>query len=112
MAGNPVPPLVPCHCVVVRNDGKIGSCAFGAGQKAKLLKEEGVSPRRARRGAARGDPYDRDRVPRHLPKCEADTARKQPSFPRGGSGDLRRVPALQGVPSGGRVKPGSVGKEG
>ena len=44
MAGNPVPPLVPCHRVV-RNDGKIGSCAFGAGQKAKLLKEEGVSPR-------------------------------------------------------------------
>ena len=66
----------------------------------------------ARQGAVRGDPYDRDRMSRHLPKREADTARKPPPFPRGGSGDLRRVPAVQGVPSGGRVKPGSVGEEG
>ena len=44
MAGNPVPLLVPCHRVV-RNDGKIGSYAFGAGEKVRLLKGEGVSPR-------------------------------------------------------------------
>jgi O-6-methylguanine DNA methyltransferase len=44
MAGNPVPLLVPCHRVV-RNDGKIGSYAFGAGEKVRHLEEEGVSPR-------------------------------------------------------------------
>jgi len=44
MAGNPVPLLVPCHRVV-RNDGKTGSYAFGAGEKVRLLEGEGVSPR-------------------------------------------------------------------
>jgi O-6-methylguanine DNA methyltransferase len=43
MANNPVPLLVPCHRVV-RNDGRTGSYAFGAGEKVKLLKLEGVSP--------------------------------------------------------------------
>ncbi len=43
MASNPVPLLVPCHRVV-RNDGKTGSYAFGAGEKVRLLEEEGVSP--------------------------------------------------------------------
>src|ERR671916_378763 len=41
MANNPVPLLVPCHRVV-RNDGTIGSYAFGAEEKARLLVEEGV----------------------------------------------------------------------
>lgn len=44
MANNPVPLLVPCHRVV-RNDGRTGSYAFGAGQKVRLLEGEGVSPR-------------------------------------------------------------------
>ena len=44
MAGNPVPLLVPCHRVV-RNDGKTGSYAFGAGEKVRLLEGEGVSTR-------------------------------------------------------------------
>lgn len=43
MANNPVPLLVPCHRVV-RNDGRTGSYAFGAGEKVRLLREEGVSP--------------------------------------------------------------------
>ena len=43
MANNPVPLIVPCHRVV-RNDGRTGSYAFGAGEKARLLKLEGVSP--------------------------------------------------------------------
>ena len=43
MANNPVPILVPCHRVV-RNDGRTGSYAFGAGEKVRLLREEGVSP--------------------------------------------------------------------
>jgi methylated-DNA-[protein]-cysteine S-methyltransferase len=43
MAHNPVPLLVPCHRVV-RNDGRIGSYAFGAGEKVRLLRAEGVSP--------------------------------------------------------------------
>lgn len=43
MANNPVPLIVPCHRVV-RNDGRTGSYAFGAGQKVRLLKLEGVSP--------------------------------------------------------------------
>lgn len=43
MANNPVPLLVPCHRVV-RNDGHTGSYAFGAGQKVRLLEQEGVSP--------------------------------------------------------------------
>lgn len=43
MANNPVPLLVPCHRVV-RNDGRTGSYAFGADEKVKLLKQEGVSP--------------------------------------------------------------------
>jgi O-6-methylguanine DNA methyltransferase len=43
MANNPVPLLVPCHRVV-RNDGRTGSYAFGAGEKVRLLKLEGVSP--------------------------------------------------------------------
>ncbi len=42
MAGNPAPLLVPCHRVV-RNDGKTGSYAFGAGEKVRLLEREGVS---------------------------------------------------------------------
>src|ERR671916_1473088 len=41
MANNPVPLLVPCHRVV-RNDGTIGSYAFGAEQKVRLLELEGV----------------------------------------------------------------------
>jgi O-6-methylguanine DNA methyltransferase len=43
MANNPVPLLVPCHRVV-RNDGRTGSYTFGAGEKVKLLKREGVTP--------------------------------------------------------------------
>jgi O-6-methylguanine DNA methyltransferase len=43
MASNPVPLLVPCHRVV-RNDGRTGSYAFGAGKKVRLLRLEGVSP--------------------------------------------------------------------
>jgi O-6-methylguanine DNA methyltransferase len=43
MANNPVPLIVPCHRVI-RNDGRTGSYAFGAGQKVRLLKLEGVSP--------------------------------------------------------------------
>ena len=43
MANNPVPLLVPCHRVV-RNDGRTGSYAFGADEKVRLLKLEGVSP--------------------------------------------------------------------
>jgi len=43
MANNPVPLLVPCHRVV-RNDGRTGSYAFGASEKVRLLKLEGVSP--------------------------------------------------------------------
>jgi methylated-DNA-[protein]-cysteine S-methyltransferase len=51
MANNPVPLLVPCHRVV-RNDGRTGSYAFGAGEKVRLLKLEGVSP-----GEIAGTPY-------------------------------------------------------
>jgi O-6-methylguanine DNA methyltransferase len=43
MANNPVPLLVPCHRVV-RNDGRTGSYAFGAGEKVRLLRLEGVEP--------------------------------------------------------------------
>jgi O-6-methylguanine DNA methyltransferase len=43
MANNPIPLLVPCHRVV-RNDGHTGNYAFGAGEKVRLLKMEGVSP--------------------------------------------------------------------
>jgi O-6-methylguanine DNA methyltransferase len=43
MANNPVPLIVPCHRVV-RNDGRTGSYAFGAGEKVRLLRLEGVSP--------------------------------------------------------------------
>ena len=43
MANNPVPLLVPCHRVV-HNDGRTGSYAFGAGEKVRLLRTEGVSP--------------------------------------------------------------------
>jgi O-6-methylguanine DNA methyltransferase len=43
MANNPIPLIVPCHRVI-RNDGRTGSYAFGAGEKVKLLKLEGVSP--------------------------------------------------------------------
>jgi methylated-DNA-[protein]-cysteine S-methyltransferase len=43
MANNPVPLLVPCHRVV-RNDGRTGSYAFGAGEKVGLLRLEEVSP--------------------------------------------------------------------
>jgi O-6-methylguanine DNA methyltransferase len=43
MATNPVPLLVPCHRVV-RNDGRTGSYAFGAGAKVRLLRAEGVEP--------------------------------------------------------------------
>jgi O-6-methylguanine DNA methyltransferase len=43
MANNPIPLLVPCHRVV-RNDGRTGSYAFGAGKKVRLLRLEGVSP--------------------------------------------------------------------
>ncbi|MBV9455407.1 MAG: methylated-DNA--[protein]-cysteine S-methyltransferase [Rubrobacter sp.] len=42
LANNPVPLLVPCHRVV-KNDGRVGNYAFGAGEKARLLKLEGVS---------------------------------------------------------------------
>jgi O-6-methylguanine DNA methyltransferase len=42
LANNPVPLLVPCHRVV-KNDGRVGNYAFGAGEKASLLKLEGVS---------------------------------------------------------------------
>src|ERR687893_1132733 len=43
MANNPVPLLVPCHRVV-RNDGRAGRYAFGAGEKVRLLRLEGVEP--------------------------------------------------------------------
>jgi O-6-methylguanine DNA methyltransferase len=43
MATNPVPLLVPCHRVV-RNDGRTGGYAFGAGEKVRLLRAEGVEP--------------------------------------------------------------------
>ncbi len=43
MANNPIPLLVPCHRVV-RNDGSTGNYAFGAGEKVRLLRAEGVSP--------------------------------------------------------------------
>jgi hypothetical protein len=43
MANNPIPLLVPCHRVV-RNDGHTGNYAFGASEKVRLLKLEGVSP--------------------------------------------------------------------
>jgi methylated-DNA-[protein]-cysteine S-methyltransferase len=43
MANNPVPLLVPCHRVV-KNDGHTGDYAFGADEKTKLLRLEGVSP--------------------------------------------------------------------
>ena len=43
MANNPIPLIVPCHRVV-RNDGHTGSYAFGAGEKVRLLRLEGVSP--------------------------------------------------------------------
>ncbi len=43
MANNPVPLLVPCHRVV-RNDGRTGNYAFGAGEKVRLLELEGVAP--------------------------------------------------------------------
>jgi O-6-methylguanine DNA methyltransferase len=43
MANNPVPLLVPCHRVV-RNDGSTGSYAFGAQEKVRLLRLEGVEP--------------------------------------------------------------------
>jgi O-6-methylguanine DNA methyltransferase len=43
MANNPIPLIVPCHRVV-RNDGHTGSYAFGAGEKVRLLRSEGVSP--------------------------------------------------------------------
>jgi O-6-methylguanine DNA methyltransferase len=43
MANNPIPLIVPCHRVV-RNDGRTGSYAFGAGEKVRLLRLEGVSP--------------------------------------------------------------------
>lgn len=42
MANNPLPLLIPCHRVV-KNDGRVGSYAFGAGEKEKLLRLEGVS---------------------------------------------------------------------
>jgi O-6-methylguanine DNA methyltransferase len=43
MANNPIPLIVPCHRVV-RNDGRPGSYAFGAGEKARLLQLEDVLP--------------------------------------------------------------------
>jgi O-6-methylguanine DNA methyltransferase len=43
MANNPIPLIVPCHRVV-RNDGRTGNYAFGASEKVRLLKLEGVSP--------------------------------------------------------------------
>jgi O-6-methylguanine DNA methyltransferase len=43
MANNPVPLIIPCHRVV-RNDGRTGGYAFGAGEKVRLLQLEGVSP--------------------------------------------------------------------
>jgi O-6-methylguanine DNA methyltransferase len=43
MANNPIPLIVPCHRVV-RNDGHTGSYAFGAAEKVRLLKLEGISP--------------------------------------------------------------------
>ena len=51
MANNPVPLVVPCHRVV-RNDGTTGQYAFGAPEKVRLLKEEGVPV-----GEIAGSPY-------------------------------------------------------
>jgi methylated-DNA-[protein]-cysteine S-methyltransferase len=50
MANNPVPLLVPCHRVI-RNDGHTGNYAFGAGEKVRLLREEGVAPEELAREA-------------------------------------------------------------
>src|SRR5215217_6820783 len=55
MANNPVPLLVPCHRVV-RNDGRTGSYAFGAGEKVRLLRAEGVSPEELLRAPYVGTP--------------------------------------------------------
>jgi methylated-DNA-[protein]-cysteine S-methyltransferase len=51
MANNPVPLLIPCHRVV-KNDGTVGSYAFGASEKEKLLRLEGVAT-----GELAGKPY-------------------------------------------------------
>jgi O-6-methylguanine DNA methyltransferase len=51
MANNPVPLIVPCHRVV-RNNGTIGSYAFGAEEKVGLLEGEGVPV-----GELAGSPY-------------------------------------------------------
>ena len=51
MANNPVPLLVPCHRVV-KNDGRTGNYAFGAGEKVSLLEHEGVAT-----GEVAGTPY-------------------------------------------------------
>jgi O-6-methylguanine DNA methyltransferase len=55
MANNPVPLLVPCHRVV-KNDGRTGSYAFGAGEKERLLEQEGVSPEELLRAPYVGTP--------------------------------------------------------
>lgn len=51
MANNPVPLLIPCHRVI-KNDGTIGSYAFGAEEKVGLLEGEGVPV-----GELAGSPY-------------------------------------------------------
>ena len=43
MAGNPIPPLIPCHRVVGR-DGSLRGYAGGLGMKADLLRREGAIP--------------------------------------------------------------------
>jgi methylated-DNA-[protein]-cysteine S-methyltransferase len=55
MANNPVPLLVPCHRVV-KNDGRTGSYAFGAGEKERLLEQEGGSPEELLRAPYVGTP--------------------------------------------------------
>ena len=65
MANNPVPLLVPCHRVV-RNDGRTGQYAFGAGKKSGCSKVRG--PRRGHRRLTLPRHADHwDLLPRYLP---------------------------------------------
>ncbi len=65
MANNPVPLLVPCHRVV-RNDGRTGQYAFGAGKKSGCSKVRG--PRWGHRRLTLPRHADHwDLLPRYLP---------------------------------------------
>jgi 6-O-methylguanine DNA methyltransferase, DNA binding domain len=106
MANNPVPLLVPCHRVV-RNDGRTGQYAFGAGKKSGCSKVRG--PRRGHRRLTL--PRDADHwelLPRHLPQRQEDKARKPPALPLGRCGWRGALSGLQGVPSGGARVDGAI----